>query len=124
MLPRADLMVAIEAVPTLQLRNRHLKLMGYAEHRVALAHRVHEPAARHGAFVAIMPRARLDDEALPLHDRIAGAQIVEACKHADRYALSLRDLGQGIAGPHAVDDLAAFASRCIARGPVDACRRQ
>src|SRR5208283_1477103 len=118
----SDLMVLVQPVPALELGDRDLKLTRNAEHRVAAAHGIQHAPAAHHSLVAIAPRARLDDQPLTLHQRIAGIQVVQPRQRAHRHAVAACDTRESLAGADAIDDLPLPAA-AIALRPVDARRR-
>src|SRR6202021_191286 len=69
-LTRSDLVMLVQAVPGFELRHRDLELAGNAEYCVAAAHGVEHSAAGFHSLIPKAPRARLDDQALSLHERI------------------------------------------------------
>src|SRR6202034_977372 len=106
----SDLMILVDAVPTLQLGDRDLELMRDAVHRIAVPHRVEGATAAHDAFVAIATRARLDDEPLAPGQGIAELQVVQARERAHRHAVSPRDAAQGLACADPINELPLLAT--------------
>src|ERR1700734_3209592 len=106
----SDLMILVDAVPALQLCDRDLELMRDAVHRIAVPHRIERASAAHDAFVAIAPRARLDDEPLALGQGIAELQVVQARECAHRHAVAPRDAAQGLACANPVNELPLLAT--------------
>src|SRR5271154_5835566 len=74
--PGLDLVALIQAVPTLQLRHGHLKLLRDAVNGVAAAYGIQDPAAGYRPFVAIAARAGLDHQALAFHQGVLGVQVI------------------------------------------------
>src|ERR1700722_8674644 len=117
----SDLMILVDAVPTLQLCDRDLELMRDAEYRIAAPHRVERAPAALDAFVAIAPRARFDDKPLALGQGIAELQVVQARERAHRNAVAPCDAAQSLAGANSVNELPLLATG-IGFRPVDPLR--
>src|SRR5271168_1500304 len=98
-------MVFIQPIPALELRHRDLKLARNAVHGVAAAHSVEHAAAGSRAFVAVATRARLDDQALSLHQRIGSPHVIEPRQRAHRDAVAARDAAQSLTRAYAIHDL-------------------
>src|SRR5260370_36451589 len=122
MLPGPDLMMPVKAVPGFELRNRNLKLPRNAVDGVAEAHGVEHAAAGPHSLVAITPCARLDDQALTLHQGVAGSHVIQPGESAHRHAVAARNAAQRLARANAIDDLMLSASAKIGLRAVHARR--
>src|ERR1700683_272510 len=105
MLSGSDLMMLVQSVPGLELRYRDLKLLGNTKDRIAAAHGVEHAAAGLRALIAKPSCARLDHQALTLHQRIPRAHVIQPGESAHRHSMAARDTAQRLAGADAIDDL-------------------
>src|SRR5258708_29924170 len=109
----SDLMMPVQAVPALELRNRELKLPRNAVDRVAVAYGVEHAAAGPHSLIAITPRACLEDQALTLHQGVAGFHVIQAGERAHRHAVAARNAAQRLTRANAIDELTLLASANI-----------
>src|SRR5260370_27614926 len=103
----------VQAVPSLELRNRDLKLLRNAVDGVAAAHGVEHAAAGTYSLIAITPCAALDDQALALHQGVAGPHVVQARESTHRHPMTPPNAAQRLTRANAIDDLTLSASAKI-----------
>ena len=115
-----DLVPLVDAIPRLELLFADLELMRNAVNGIAAAHGIQNAAAAFHAFAAETARARLDDQALALDERIAGFHVVEPGQRAHRHVIAARNAIQRLAGAHAIDDLALLTPGSVGLRLIDA----
>src|ERR1700728_5219373 len=99
-------MMLVQPVPSLQLRDRHLKLARDSVSRIAAANRIEHAASRHHTLIAEAAGARLDHQSLAFYQRVSGPYIVQPRERGHRHAVSAGDGTQRLPRTDSINDLA------------------